>query len=479
MESYNIEILDPEARKRYMKKLEDIGMDCCPYLLPGDVWENDPTKWPPLEYPELYTYLIETPGVFTREAMKSRKSLEAHNQFISGWVRTILCYEIPSTKLKILKADVMPSQRLNDPPHTPWISLNCETASVINAHCTCMAGLGESCTHIGALLFKIEAAVRGGFTTKACTEEACKWNDDFKENILPQELCKIQLYNKSAVESFNSTTKKQTSFPAILPTNYEKTKLLEALSQQKNVKSVVLHCYSEYCDPFIPNYKPPDPAQMPPSLRDHFSEKYVGKNNDELLVISKKIIDKMEVSLATVEYVMNMTKKQNSSIAWHEVRTGRITASTAHDVLHTNFNYPAPSIIKAICKKSFIRNTNVPSLKWGIDHENDAIEDKTLQYTDEHPCFEIVSCGIRLSEKFPFLVASPDGIFSCSCHSIKRLLEVKCPFTKKDTRSIQEAASDKSFFIDSELQLKRTHKYFTQIQMQIYIFHLVECELIV
>ena len=56
--------LDAEAKKRYKGRLEMIGMIKCPYMLPGDVWANNPTKWPALEYPEVYSYLIETPGVF-------------------------------------------------------------------------------------------------------------------------------------------------------------------------------------------------------------------------------------------------------------------------------------------------------------------------------------------------------------------------------------------------------------------------------
>lgn len=31
-------------------------------------------------------------------------------------------------------------------------------------HCTCMAGLGEVCSHIAAVLFSIETAVREGLT---------------------------------------------------------------------------------------------------------------------------------------------------------------------------------------------------------------------------------------------------------------------------------------------------------------------------
>ena len=40
------------------------------------------------------------------------------------------------------------------------------------AHCDCMAGLGEVCAHVGAVLFYIEATHR----IKSCTEVPCTWN---------------------------------------------------------------------------------------------------------------------------------------------------------------------------------------------------------------------------------------------------------------------------------------------------------------
>ena len=117
-------------------------------------------KWPALEYPDIYHYLIETPGVFTRKSKKNRKSLEAHNQCISGWVRTVYHYQKTGSNFVILKAEVMPSQWLNEDPHVPWVAINSLTIMIETAHCTCMAGLGESSSHIGAILFKIEPAVR-------------------------------------------------------------------------------------------------------------------------------------------------------------------------------------------------------------------------------------------------------------------------------------------------------------------------------
>ena len=52
-----------------------------PSKLPEDKWVDEVSKWPPVEYPDLYTYLIEAPGEFTQEKLKAFKSLEAYNYY--------------------------------------------------------------------------------------------------------------------------------------------------------------------------------------------------------------------------------------------------------------------------------------------------------------------------------------------------------------------------------------------------------------
>ena len=54
--------LNLEFKLRYEKKLELIKMTDCPYRLPADLWKNDPTRWPVVEYGDIYDYLINTPG---------------------------------------------------------------------------------------------------------------------------------------------------------------------------------------------------------------------------------------------------------------------------------------------------------------------------------------------------------------------------------------------------------------------------------
>ena len=54
--------------------------------------------------------------------------------------------------------------------------------------------MGESCSHIGAILFKIEAAVRLGYNKQASTDVACKWNNDIVKTIEEKEKGDIIFY---------------------------------------------------------------------------------------------------------------------------------------------------------------------------------------------------------------------------------------------------------------------------------------------
>lgn len=54
---------------------------------------------------------------------------------------------------------ILKQQRLSEVPLKAWVIIN-STGEVYSAHCTCTAGVAETCAHVGALLFKVEATVR-------------------------------------------------------------------------------------------------------------------------------------------------------------------------------------------------------------------------------------------------------------------------------------------------------------------------------
>lgn len=83
----------------------------------------------------------------------------------SGWVREPWVKEVSSgsvvqvfyssSKTCYLFPQVNHSQSLNKPPFDLWILCKSD-GDVAAAHCTCMAGNGEVCSHVAALLFYIK-----------------------------------------------------------------------------------------------------------------------------------------------------------------------------------------------------------------------------------------------------------------------------------------------------------------------------------
>lgn len=70
-------------------------------------------------------------------------------------------------------SQVRHSQAFNDKLLTPWILVK-EDGEVLCAHCTCKAGLGEACSHIGAMLFYVEVVVRRR-DGQVCTDLENAW----------------------------------------------------------------------------------------------------------------------------------------------------------------------------------------------------------------------------------------------------------------------------------------------------------------
>ena len=57
-----------------------------------------------------------------------------------------------------------------------WVCLDRDNGWVLSGNCTCMAGLGSSCSHVAALLFKLENAVHLKLKdSTAPTSVLCSW----------------------------------------------------------------------------------------------------------------------------------------------------------------------------------------------------------------------------------------------------------------------------------------------------------------
>ena len=128
--------LEGEAKSRYEQKVQMIGL-VDPYCRlesrgtsKGTSTSNSSSsvdwyEWPEVTHADIYSFLINTTSYCMHEQLKAYKSLDGYN----------LCLAAPPLKV--------------------WVATK-QQGEVLCTHCSCMASLGEACSHIVALLFAAE-----------------------------------------------------------------------------------------------------------------------------------------------------------------------------------------------------------------------------------------------------------------------------------------------------------------------------------
>lgn len=91
----------------------------------------------------------------------------------------------------------------------------------------------------------------------------------------------------------------------------------------------------------------------------------------------------------------------------------------------------------------------------------------TIIATKTHNNFQCEPVGLIISKSNPYLAASPDRIFTFSCH-VRGVVEVKCPFLLKGQKIKEYAKKNKGFCLlfdesTNELRLDTNHEYYSQV----------------
>lgn len=99
--------LDENDKKHYLTKLSLTDGTQFPDPWENNAgWSNDLTQLPDITFGDIYTYLIDTPSIFTGEKLKAFKSLEAYKYYLAGHVQDVLIKKIPTTDYVTLKTEV-------------------------------------------------------------------------------------------------------------------------------------------------------------------------------------------------------------------------------------------------------------------------------------------------------------------------------------------------------------------------------------
>ena len=102
-----------------------------PYALGSGEWLNDEMKWPCLQWPDIHSYLINIPSLYSKENLKSYTTLDAYGYVTDNHVQDILVHDYNTENFVALKTEVLPSQRqgkrtVNSKEMTPEKCLNLE-----------------------------------------------------------------------------------------------------------------------------------------------------------------------------------------------------------------------------------------------------------------------------------------------------------------------------------------------------------------
>ena len=249
------------------------------------------------------------------------------------------------------------------------------SGEVCCAHCTCMAGLGEACTHVAAVLFYLETAVRiTGQPT--CTQQECQWLiPAFRKHIPYLQIKDIDFSSpnskKNKIDHSIATNSQITSSApsrisaqqnVIPPNSTELKSFFEKLSQCET-KPAVLSVVPQFSGQYIPKARS---GTFPSPLQSLYNSKYLTHNYTDLLLTCDSI--DINVSSDMVKAVDEETTKQAASKLWFKFRAGRVTASHMKQACHTDPAMPSQSLIKTICYPEAYR-IFTKATQWGCKHE--------------------------------------------------------------------------------------------------------------
>lgn len=248
-------------------------------------------------------------------------------------------------------------------PLTPWVIAEAG-GKIISAHCDCMAGLGESCSHVASLLWAIESGVRIR-DSMTVTEKKSYWVVPAGVKEVPYAPVKcIDFVGKRSIAALYSTpdfrhssspspsssptcrsiSRSPTPAPIIKPPTQEEVDDFFSDLATCSTKPAILSLVEPHSSSYIPVSLN---ESLPLCLSELFKKEYLQLSYSELL----KLAEDYTITVKSKEIVSaeEKTRLQSKSPVWVNMRTGRITASLFHRAAHTDTASPSISLIMSVC----------------------------------------------------------------------------------------------------------------------------------
>ena len=255
-----------------------------------------------------------------------------------------------------------------------------------------MAGLGEACSHIAALLFTLDAntQVKKGLSH---TSVPCYWLLPTFKSVPFARICDIDFTTPQKkkrklldLQIHPPTNAITTHSPLNLPiptTNVKASETeLECLykAHSKAGKSVLLSLVPGHAEAFVPLQAK---GALPLPLRSQYKQDYLQLSYPDLLSKCEAVCKTLSVTSEQAKLVDEKTRKQSNSRIWFQQRAGRVTASRFKVASQTDITQPSKSLIKAICYPESSQ-FKIKCYGMGCKHKKTALEAYTHQEGKHH-----------------------------------------------------------------------------------------------
>ena len=166
--------------------------------------------------------------------------------------------------------------------------------------------------------------------------------------------------------------------------------------------------------------------------------------------------------------VEEQTREQYKSDRWHKERKYKLTSSRFGEICKRR-KYDLKYCESLSTNQKDL--SHIPAVKFGLNQEKVALE----QFKQRMRFDVVKKARFFISKAYPHLGASPEGIVPASELNDEAPVEVKCSYANR----FSGEPPNYLYKVASHFKLRRDHKYYYQIQGQLYCTGLEMCYLVV
>lgn len=189
---------------------------------------------------------------------------------------------------------------------------------------------------------------------------------------------------------------------------------------------------------------------------------------DEVRRLCREYKKSLALSEDEIRLIEEDTRDQGNDTTgmWLHLRRSRITSSNFGVVCKRRPSTPVANLVKNLLYRSAAINSS--SLRWDRENEDNARKAYAEEMLKRCTPVVIKKTGLVISSEKPHLACSPDDFVEdenvADCYGTA---EYKCPYSAREMSPNEACSKVKTFYCniqDGNVQLKRNHNYYHQIQ---------------